>query len=444
MNKPVIKKAIIKDKIYFYDKDCMFDDIDNFALFSYGDDHFSILEHITDNMEDIDNNLYALPSNCLEYLDIKELIDDRNFPKYDTVSNPKIILRPEQKEGVDAFFNGDTLKSGLLHAECGWGKTFALSNLITRAKVKTLVIVHTKLLFNQWVEELNKQLVDEKIGKIGDGIFNLQPITVGIYKSVNNNIDSVKDNFGLVIVDEAHLCPAEVFSKTVNSINSKVKIAATATPRRRDGKHILLPYYFGSFVHIAEDSREKEIPYVEIIKTDIPFFITNPKRDWAKALTKLGQDSNYINLIADEVNTSVLNGRCVLVLSERIAMLQELNKKIPNSVLLIGSTKKEDRDRILSSVGGNIKVILTTKLFDEGISCHRLDTIILTCPTSNTIKLEQRIGRICREHPNKKYPKIIEFALKGPIVQAQLAARIRWYMWQRESPKKYAYKIIYR
>ena len=45
-------------------------------------------------------------------------------------------------------------------------------------------MVHTKLLFRQWIEELEHQIPNIKIGKIGDGFLQVEDITVGIYKSV--------------------------------------------------------------------------------------------------------------------------------------------------------------------------------------------------------------------------------------------------------------------
>ena len=73
------------------------------------------------------------------------------------------------------------------------------------------------------------------------------------------------------------------------------------------------------------------------------------------------------------------------------------------------------------------KAVLSTKLFDEGISCHRLDTLYLTCPSNNPIKLEQRVGRIIREHPDKQVPMIVDWWLSGGIVARQQTKRLEWY-----------------
>jgi superfamily II DNA or RNA helicase len=121
----------------------------------------------------------------------------------------------------------------------------------------------------------------------------------------------------------------------------------------------------------------------------------------------------------------IAHGRCLLILSERIDMLEKLKAQIPRSVLLVGETK--DRDDIIDNAGIKYDAILSTKIFDEGISCHRLDTLILTCPSNNPAKLEQRIGRIQRAHPDKKDPLIIDLWLTGAIVMAQQNRRLEWY-----------------
>ena len=108
-------------------------------------------------------------------------------------------------------------------------------------------------------------------------------------------------------------------------------------------------------------------------------------------------------------------------------MLEELKTRIPGSVLLVGATKNTNREDILANAGNKYSAILSTRIFDEGISCHRLDTLILTCPGNNYAKLEQRIGRILRQHPDKKDPLIIDFWLASPIIYRQQQNRLEWY-----------------
>jgi len=427
MNKIVIKHATITDKIYMNADDI--EDVDSFLqayTYNIGDEILFTYEY------DEEKDIYAVPSNSYKKLSLTEYEDLRNFEDSDTKFSFQGKLRPEQEAMVDDFFSiGDRLRSGLFQAPCGWGKTYVACNLIARSNKKTLILVHTKLLFRQWIDELESQIPDVDIGRIGDGLYAVEDITVGIYKSVLNNMEDLHDRFSLLVVDEAHLCPADMFSQAVNSVNCRAKIAITATPRRKDGKHVYLDDYFTDFKSFAVDPRVLEIPKVEIISTDINFRVLDPKRDWSRQINKLSNNKNYLKLLAETAITKIANGRCPLILADRLDMLKELNKMIPRSVLMIGSTKEEERKEALENVGIKYDCVLSTKLFDEGISCHRLDTLFLTCPSNNPIKLEQRIGRIIREHPEKQRPLVVDFWLKGPIVGKQQKSRFDWYQRQK-------------
>ena len=186
-------------------------------------------------------------------------------------------------------------------------------------------------------------------------------------------------------------------------------------------------FYLTIFKIYAEDPNKKENPSVKFVITDIPFTVFDPKKDWGKQLTKLGELTEYINLISEIANRDIANGRCPLILSDRVGMLKKLHTLINKSALLIGETKEEQRKDILQNAGTKYKAILSTKIFDEGISCHRLDTLYLTCPSNNPIKLEQRIGRILRQHPEKKHPVIRDFQFNGAIVHNQQMNRLKWY-----------------
>jgi|688.fasta_scaffold27479_2 superfamily II DNA or RNA helicase len=418
-----IRKATISDKIYFNKQDILdipFHDF-RYVLFNYnlGDTFFSTLEY------DEETGMCSVPSGSWHKLDILELEDLRaNTDVQEWAFKGK--LKTEQQSVADKLLQNNKLYSGLVKADCGWGKTYLGTYLIGTYKKPTIIICHTKLLAYQWLDSI-KELIDvEEVGFIGDGKESIKPITIAIYKSLLTRLDKVMDQFEVLFVDEAHLCPAETFSRAVNGVNARVKIALSATPIRKDGLHIILPDFFGPNRIIAENV-DKLSATVQVIQTDIPFRVINPNRDWTRQLTKLAKNSSYLDLIAKTARDKISHGRCPLIVSERIEMLEELQSRIPGSVLLVGSTKNAQREDILKNAGTKYSAILSTKIFDEGISCHRLDTLMFTCPGNNYAKLEQRIGRILRKHPDKKDPLIIDFWLTGPIVYNQQKGRLEWY-----------------
>jgi superfamily II DNA or RNA helicase len=420
MNKVKVNSIVLAEKIYI-SKEGLEDSSSLLASYTYnnGDEFLSTIEETED--------YFLVPSNSYHKLEWNSLVDARNFTHLDYALTFKGLLRPEQQEAVNKFFIGDRARSGLLQAKPGWGKTFAACSLIARNNSKTLILVHTKLLFEQWLKEIGEQLPDITAGKIGDGFFSIQDVTVAIYKTAYNNIEQLREEFSTLIVDEAHKCPADMFSTVVNNINAKVKIAITATPRRKDGKHIYLEDFFSTFKVVAEDSRDLAVPSVTVVTTDFKFAIIDPKRDWSRAMNKLCSDADYLQLIANKAISYIKQNRCPLIIGDRVQMLKDLQKLIPNSICVIGESDNAVREDALENLGGTYKAILTTKLFDEGISCHRLDTLFFTCPSNNPVQWEQRIGRIERLHPQKQFPLVVDFWLSGKVVSRQQQARLLWY-----------------
>lgn len=421
-----LKNAKISDKIYFTQED-LYKDADDifYEFFNYqaGDSFISTWS------QDEETGEISVPSGAFYKIDFESVVDDRPlFEKSNWAF--KGTLKSEQQQVADKIFRDGRLYNGLIKAPCGWGKTFLGCYLIANNGKPTVIVVHTKLLAYQWHEALEALIPDQKIGFIGDGRLEVQNITVAIYKTLINNLDTLKNNFEVVFVDEAHLCPAEMFSRVVNGLSARTKIALSATPTRKDGLHVFLSDFFGPNRVTAID-KARLTPAVEIIRTDITFRIRNPAKDWALALNQLSQNDQYINLICDVARRKIAQGRCLLIISERIDMLKRINAKLERSEMLVGATKNTDRERILKEAGKSVDVILSTKIFDEGISCHRLDTILFTCPQNNYAKLEQRIGRILREHEEKKFPLIVDFWLKSPIVKNIQDKRLQWYKQQQ-------------
>jgi superfamily II DNA or RNA helicase len=64
-------------------------------------------------------------------------------------------LRPDQQLAVDALMQSDM---GVLSATTAFGKTVVAAWMIAKRKTNTLIVVHTKQLQDQWVEQLQNFL----------------------------------------------------------------------------------------------------------------------------------------------------------------------------------------------------------------------------------------------------------------------------------------------
>ena len=118
--------------------------------------------------------------------------------------------------------------------------------------------------------------------------------------------------------------------------------------------------------------------------------------------------------IANKIMVARELDRQVLVLSERIVQLKELQAICNDGVVLSGTTKKEDREKILNDMReGRAKILFSSyQLAKEGLDITSLDTLILATPVKDYAIVVQAIGRIARKAEDKKKPVVIDIVDK--------------------------------
>ena len=122
----------------------------------------------------------------------------------------------------------------------------------------------------------------------------------------------------------------------------------------------------------------------------------------------------------------VKSGRKVLVLSDRVEHLQDLQRLIKTeSGMYVGSVdgKKVPSDTLKQNA--KCRVILgTSGKIAEGSDIPDLDTLVICTPKTD---VEQLVGRITREYPDKQEPFIVDPVLDTGYNKALARKRENFY-----------------
>lgn len=339
-----------------------------------------------------------------------------NFPTF------KGKLRESQQNAVDF-----TLRHGniIIKARPGWGKTFTACAIAAQYKMKTLIVVHTKALLTQWVNEIQKVL-GTAAGKIGDDSYSIgEFITVGIIKSVFTHKVRISKEFGLVIVDEVHHLPAEQFLSFINSSYAKVKIGMSGTLERVDKTHVVIYDYISTMIFNAPEENVMT-PEVHVIHLDINF-AAEYYGCHAEKISELNSDPRYTQAIASICDAYATKGHKVLCVMERVDAITIVSNKC-NGVPYHYNTPKEEKKTAFDKIksGEHNVLVGSVKIFSEGISENYLSCLVLGLQTSGP-PLEQLVGRVIREHPNKPTPIIVDIRLIGRSPEKAAEARDDFY-----------------
>jgi len=373
----------------------------------------------------------ALPRGCLEA--IQELLHGNNIrcELHDKrfAGNPIDVhfegtLRPDQEKAANAMLKHDI---GILCAPTAFGKTITGASLIARRGVNTLILVHRTELLKQWQERLQTFLSMTKgiIGTMGGG--KVKPtgiIDIAVMQTLTRR-DELHDrleHYGHIIVDECHHLSAISFETILKRTKAKHVLGLTATPVRRDGQQPIIYMQCGPIRYTATTpvNAPKELKV-------IPHYISSIIGSSAEARIQdlfrhLAEDSNRTKTIANTITKLYLQGRKVLVLTERTNHLEAIQDSLKslshNFYTLHGRMSKKQRGATIAELdalpGDAPRILLATgKLVGEGFDHPPLDTLILAMPISWKGTLQQYAGRLHREHASKTDVKIIDFVDTG-------------------------------
>ena len=351
-------------------------------------------------------------------------------------------LREEQQLAAEEMLK---YEGGVLAATTAFGKTVIAAKLIAERKVNTLILVHRQQLLWQWAAKLTEFLkIDEElpvlekkrgrkkqqslIGQIGAGQNNPGSIIdIAIMQSLSRGSEAKEwiKNYGMVIVDECHHVPAFSFEQILKNVQAKYVYGLTATPARRDGHHPIIFMHCGPIRYMVDAKKQAEKRPFEhyVIPRFTSFRMPFEKDEKEISIQELYSEivvNEFRNqLISDDVISAFQKGRNSLVLTERIAHVAGLAKKlstnIPDVIALTGGMgAKETRDALtrISEIpaGKQLTLIATGKYIGEGFDEAKLDTLFLAMPISWKGTLQQYAGRLHRLFENKSEVQIYDYA----------------------------------
>jgi superfamily II DNA or RNA helicase len=324
-------------------------------------------------------------------------------------------------------------RGGMICLGCGQGKTVCALNIISKLKRRTLVLCHKTFLIDQWHERAASFLPGARVGIIRQRKAELDAdIVIASLQSValRNYEANTFDGFGLLVIDEAHHLSAPCLSRALQKLPMRYVLALSATPERRDGLTSLLYDSMGPILYRSERPQEHVMVSRLIYKNrskQIELLGKDNKPLFARMLNKLADDSERTAIVAQHLHRHLQNGRQIIVLSDRIHLLEALSAAVvalgtnaDDVALYIGRCTAAERE----TASAKQLIMSTYSLAREGLDLARLDTLCLLTPSSS---VEQATGRILRPNANKKVPLVIDVVDPFSLFAHMSRKRLRYY-----------------
>ncbi len=352
---------------------------------------------------------------CREFMQETPEIHDKRLLLPEENFFFKGVLRSYQQAAMVA---AERRSFGVLEAGTGSGKTVMALAIMAARRQPTLIVVHTKELLYQWQERV-KDFLDYSPGLIGDGHFDVRPITVAIVNTARKRVGELAPHFGHLVVDECHRVPAALFTDVVSNFPGHYLLGLSATAFRSDeGLTKLINFYMGDRFHKVDQGELQATGAIvkpELIRcqTAFQYHYQGEYQPLIAALVK--DEARNQQIVADVLHESRQHDSGIqLLVSDRVSHCQVFEKELSSLgvdvVLLTGQTSSDQRASIVESVqSGKVQVLVATlQLIGEGFDCPGLSNLFLTTPITFEGRLLQVLGRIMRPAEGKK-PKVYDY-----------------------------------
>lgn len=314
-------------------------------------------------------------------------------------------------------------EQGIFRSPPGSGKTTAAIALISRVGVRTLVVVPSKALLDQWVRRLTGELAisTADIGILGGGKRKNTDasIVVGLQQTLYRVADDVLAPFGCVVLDEAHHAAARTFVDVIDRMPARYRFGFSADERRKDRKEFRTYDVFGDV--LVEVSRKELEDRTVIHDVELRVVPTAFRAPWYEALggPERADPDNYRRLLGEIVTDPARRklavdlacreaaaGETVLVFSIRVEHCRGIRADVaatePRVGLLVGAESAGVEDDFEATrtglASGAVRVgVGTYQSLGEGVDLPSVSRGICATPIhTNRQFFGQVRGRVCR------------------------------------------------
>lgn len=367
-----------------------------------------------------------------------DILDKRELGRPISVSF-KGDLRIQQKLAAQRLLS---YSDGILQAATAFGKTVVCSYLISERKVSTLILLQSKDLLSQWVEELNHFLVineeppeyETKTGKIKRresviGILHGSKNTltgivdVAMVQSLSgkDNLEELLSSYGMVIMDECHHAASNTSIGLLQKVKSKYVYGVSATPKRGDSLDKIIYMLLGQLRHkftALERAEEQGIGHYFIPR--YTRVVDNPetKESINKAYNLIATSEVRNNMIVDDVKQCVNNGHTPVILTRTKEHAKLLADSLQSSADHVFILYGDNTDKVNTEIRLQLKqipkeesliLVATGQKIGEGFDFPRLNVLMLAAPVSFEGRLEQYIGRLNRDYEGKEAVYVYDY-----------------------------------
>ncbi|ATL28038.1 DUF3427 domain-containing protein [Streptomyces formicae] len=323
----------------------------------------------------------------------------------------------------------------LLVAATGTGKTVmaALDYRNLRKKwdgklPRLLFVAHRQEILRQSLRTYREVLDDASFGELlfnGERPRDCTHLFASVQSLKANLLEKfTPEHFDVIVIDEFHHAAADTYARIIKHFAPRQLLGLTATPERADGRNVQDLYFDG---RIAAEMRLWEALENDLLCPfhyfGVPDGTDLTQLNWSSGTYDVNQLGNLytgdhararivIKQVRDKVSDPSSMRALGFCVNRKHAhfMAQTFREAGFQAVALDSESRTDERKAALDQLRrGEIQVIFSVDLFNEGLDIPDVDTLLLLRPTNSATVFLQQLGRGLRRTETKPVLTVLDF-----------------------------------
>lgn len=300
---------------------------------------------------------------------------------------------------------------GVFKAPTGSGKTEIAAGLAKRLPCRWLFLVHRASLMDQAAERYEKR-TGLPAGRVGDGRWEPQErFTAATFQTIGRTMGEQRTRALLqsaegLIVDEAHVLPADSFYRVAMACPAHFRFGLSATPAERDDRRSVLAV--AALGPVIYEIKPETLIAAGVIARPLiklmPVHQESTKPTWQGVYGECVVRGAPRNRAL--VDMAQWAEKPCLVFVKQVNHGQLLSKMLSRAGVKVnfvwGNVSVEARKEAIEKlVRGDHEVLICSVIFQEGVDIPELRSVVIGSGGRSIIAALQRIGRGMRIAPGK-------------------------------------------
>lgn len=340
---------------------------------------------------------------------------------------PIAKIRPYQEKSLEKMFGNGRARSGVIVLPCGAGKSLVGVTAACTIKKPVLCLCTSSVSVEQWRYQFAtwSTMPRDHVGRFvasGGGPKDKSfygGVTVTTYSMISHSgrraaesermLNELKSKeWGLLLLDEVHVVPANVFRRVIGVIKAHCKLGLTATLLREDEKIGDINFLIGPKLYEAnwlDLQRDNYLATVQCAEVWCPmtkeFYREYLSSTPARRKLLYAMNPNKFRMCQFLVKFHEDRGDKVIIFADNVYALQMYARRLKRPYIY-GPTTQTERLRILANFqhNPNLGTILLSKVGDTSIDIPEANVLIQVSSHYGSRRQEaQRLGRILRPKP---------------------------------------------